>query len=67
LLIELLVQLFSEKELGDPVAVPQIGECDTSEFPYALYPSGQCNLLALLCDAQFATGMSSVHFYVYFL
>jgi hypothetical protein len=67
LLVELLVQFFSKKQLGDTIAVPQIGECDTSEFSNDLYPSGQCNFLALLCDAQFATGMSSVHAYVDFL
>ena len=48
-----------DNELRDAVAVAEIDECHSAEFPGFLYPAGEYYLLAHIRDAELSTGVCS--------
>jgi hypothetical protein len=45
-LVQLIVELFTNYQLGDSIPVAQVDECYASEFSNGLYPSGKGHFLA---------------------
>ena len=58
---QLWVGVSLNDELGDAIAVAQVYECHSSEFPRPLHPSCEGDFLADVSDAELSASVGSVH------